>query len=455
MSTGTGYVLVVDDEPDIRQLVKEILVDEGYQVSTAGNAAAAREALRRRRPDLVLLDIWMPDEDGITLLKEWSESDGPGFPVVMISGHGTVETAVEATRLGAIDFIEKPLSMAKLLVAVRQALTGKREKPAESTRAATVKAIEPVGHSRLLVELREQVRRLGGNDSWVLFSGEAGSGKKCFARHLHACSERRSGPLIELAAGSIPGENAAEELFGRDVTVGRLEAADGGTLVLDEVADLDPEAQTRLVSALEEQGFQRVGSSRPIPLNARIVALTRMDLAAAVRSGRFRADLYYRLNVVPVHIPPLREHIEDIPDLLGFYVDYLVEHQGLPYRRFSVAAQNRLRNHTWPGNVRELRNLVQRLLILGEGLEITVSEVDDALANHGQAIEPLATVTVPNLSLDMPLREAREAFERLYLQHQLKRAEGSVAQLARLTGMERTHLYRKLRALGIDPKENA
>lgn len=451
---SAAYVLVVDDEPDIRQLVKEILEDEGYQVATAGSAAAAREARQRRCPDLILLDIWMPDEDGVTLLKEWNENDAGRCPVVMISGHGTVETAVEATRLGAIDFIEKPLSMAKLLIAVRQALANNSEKSAESAHPATIKPLEPVGHSRRLAELRGQVRRLAASDSWVLFSGEAGSGKMCFARYLHALSERRLEPLIELAASSIASENATAELFGCGGAPGRLEAASDGTLVLDEVADLEPEAQIRLVSALEEHGFQRIGSNQPLPLTARIIALTRIDLAAAVRAGRFREDLYYRLNVAPVHIPPLREHIEDIPDLLNFYVDYLVEHQGLPYRRFNVAAQNRLRNHAWPGNVRELRNLVQHLLILGERLEITVSEVENALITSAPVVETGAGAILPGLSLDRPLREAREAFERLYLQHQLKRAEGSVAQLARLTGMERTHLYRKLRALGIDPKES-
>ncbi|HET8701469.1 MAG TPA: sigma-54 dependent transcriptional regulator [Nitrococcus sp.] len=451
---SAAYVLVVDDEPDIRQLVKEILEDEGYQVATAGNAAAAREARRRRCPDLILLDIWMPDEDGVTLLKEWSETDAGRCPVVMISGHGTVETAVEATRLGAIDFIEKPLSMAKLLVAVRQALASSAGKTTEGDRPGMAKPLEPVGHSRRLAELRGQVRRLAASDSWVLFTGEAGSGKMCFARYLHALSERRTGPLIELAAGTVAGEKLAAELFGCAGTPGCLEAANNGILVLDEVVDLDLETQAQLIAAFKEDGFHRIGSNQPLPLTTRIIALTRMDLAAAVRAGHFREDLYYRLNVVPVHIPALREHIEDIPDLLNFYVDYLVEHQGLPYRRFSVAAQNRLRNHTWPGNVRELRNLVQCLLILGEQLEITVAEVENAIITAMPAMEADTAASLPGLSLDQPLREAREAFERLYLQHQLKRAAGSVARLARLTGMERTHLYRKLRALGIDPKES-
>lgn len=450
-----SHVLVVDDEPDIRQLVQEILEDEGYEVETADSAAAARLARRRRRPDLVLLDIWMPNEDGITLLQEWAGEHGPEFPVVMISGHGTVETAVEATRLGAVDFVEKPLSMGKLLVTVQEALTrGRRTAGAAPGR----EIIEPVGHSVAMRNLRERAARVAASDSWVLIAGEAGSGRKCLARYLHSLGPRAQGPLVELAAGAIAGDAAAEELFGREDRgergrAGRLEAAAGGTLILDEVADLDAEAQTRLISAIEAGSFQRVGGTASIPLDLRIIALTRHDLAEEVRAGRFREDLYYQLSVVPMEVPPLRQHVEDIPELLSFYVDRLVDREHLPYRRFSVAAQNRLRNHDWPGNVRELRNLVQRLLVLGDGVEIGVDEVEQALgAGAGDGGEAAAGWP-PELSLELPLREAREAFERAYLQQQLRRAEGSVAQLARLTGMERTHLYRKLRALGIDPKE--
>ncbi|PWG62235.1 sigma-54-dependent transcriptional regulator [Spiribacter halobius] len=451
----TSHVLVVDDEPDIRELVQEILEDEGYEVATADSAAAARQARRRRRPDLVLLDIWMPHEDGITLLKEWAGEHGPDFPVVMISGHGTVETAVEATRLGAVDFVEKPLSMGKLLVTVQEALARGRR----SGVAASQAVIEPVGHSQVMRGLRERAARVAASDSWVLISGEAGSGRKCLARYLHSLSPRAQGPLVELAAGAIAGDGAAEELFGRERPgtpehPGRLEAARGGTLILDEVADLDAEAQTRLISAIEAGRFQRVGGTAEIALDLRLIALTRHDLAEEVRAGRFREDLYYQLSVVPMEMPPLRQHVEDIPELLSFYVDRLVDQEHLPYRRFSVAAQNRLRNHAWPGNVRELRNLVQRLLVLGEGVEIGVDEVERALGETTAEGES-GSEWPPELSLDLPLREAREAFERTYLQHQLKRAEGSVAQLARLTGMERTHLYRKLRALGIDPKEGA
>jgi DNA-binding NtrC family response regulator len=453
-----SYVLVVDDEPDIRHLVKEILEDEGYEVETAESAAAARTARRRRNPDLVLLDIWMPQEDGISLLKEWSGEHGTPFPVVMISGHGTVETAVEATRLGAVDFVEKPLSMGKLLATVEEALAGDAT-AAVPTTGAVAEPAELIGHSQVTRQLREQARRLTATDSRVLVSGEAGAGKKCFARYLHAQAPN-PGPFVEVAGGAIGGTGAAEELFGsergHDIVAGRLEAARHGMLVIDEVADLGRDAQRSLISAIEAGGFQRVGGTELLPLTTRIVALTRKDLAAEVSAGRFREDLYFHLSVVPITVPPLREHVEDIPELLSFYVDWLVEREQLPYRRFSVAAQNRLRNHDWPGNVRELRNLVQRLLVLGEGLDIEVDEVDHALSLPEMPAPASADEAgFGGISLDLPLREAREAFERVYLQHQLRRAEGSVAQLARLTGMERTHLYRKLRALGIDPKENA
>ncbi len=448
-----AQVLVVDDEPDIRELVRDILEDEGYAVATAESADQARLALRDRRPDLMLLDIWMPGEDGISLLKAWAGSGELTFPVVMISGHGTVETAVEATRLGAMGFVEKPLSMGKLLVTVEQALAAG---PTPVAQAEFAHIIEPVGRSVAMVQLREQAARVAATESWILVTGEAGSGRKCFARHVHQLSARQNGPLVEIAAGTIAAPTAAEELFGQEhagrVSPGRLEAAAGGTVILDGAADLEPAAQTRLASAIDAGSFQRVGGSELVPLDVRMIAITRHDLADEVAAGRFLKDLCYALSVVPVAVPALREHAEDIPELVAFYVDHLVETERLAYRRFTVAAQNRLRNHPWPGNVRELYNLVKRLLVLGEGIDIDVDEVEAALAS-AQADAPPADALSPALVLDLPLREAREQFERGYLQQQLQRAGGNVAQLARLAGMERTHLYRKLRALGIDPRE--
>jgi DNA-binding NtrC family response regulator len=450
-----GYILVVDDEPDIRETVKEILEDEDYEVRMAEDGSAAREARRQRRPDLILLDIWMPDIDGITLLKQWSENGDLPCPVIMMSGHGTVETAVEATRLGAYDFIEKPLSLAKLLLTVERALEAaklREENVGLRRRVHTV--TEPVGKSPVMQSLREQVRRIAQHDTWVLVTGEPGSGKETFARYLHANSARRDGPFVDVGVGSIAKQNSAVELFGAEdggrIAYGRLEQANGGTLFLDEVADMDPETQTQLLSALETRAFLRVGGDEPVQINVRIIAATQKNLHDEVQANHFREDLYYHLNVVPLHVPPLREHREDIPQLLGFYVDRFVTQESLPFRHFSVAAQNYLRNYNWPGNVRELKNLVQRLLILGAGEEATQEEVIDAMTMTQPAAE---SGTVSPIGFDLPLREAREQFEKAYLEYQLKSAGGSVGKMAKAAGMERTHLYRKLRMLGIEIKD--
>ena len=452
----TPYILVVDDEPDIRNLVKEILEDEGYEVAVAENGAEARERRLARRPDLVLLDIWMPDTDGITLLKEWNEGEGLTCPVIMMSGHGTVETAVEATRLGAYDYLEKPLSLAKLLLTVERALEADQlARENRGLRGQHETVLEPVGKGAVMQALREQMKLVAQRDAPVLLCGEAGAGKESFARYLHSLSPRAEQPFIELPVGAIAGQNAALELFGSEEGgrphPGRLEQAHGGTLFLDGVADMDAQTQTHLASALQGQPFLRVGGTSEVQVQLRVIAATQRNLEEEVAAGRFREDLFYLLNVVPITIPPLREHCEDVPELLNYYLNWFTDHEKLPYRHFSVAAQNRLRNHGWPGNIRELKNLVQRLLILSEKEEIDQEEVEQAL---GAA--PVAESEGGGLSpalLDQPLREAREAFEKLYLEHQLREVGGNMSQLAKRAGMERTHLYRKLRALGIDPKE--
>jgi DNA-binding NtrC family response regulator len=452
---GAAYVLVVDDEPEIRNLVKEILEDEDYEVALAADGQSARKVLRERRPALILLDIWMPDVDGITLLKQWSEEEGLPCPVIMMSGHGTVETAVEATRLGAYDFLEKPLSMAKMLLTIERALEAEQLKQENvGLRRHTHTIFEPTGRSPVMQRLREQVKRIAQHDTWVLVTGEPGSGRETLARYLHSQSMRRERPFVEVSVSAIVKANSAQELFGHEeggrIHYGWLEQAMGGTLFLDEVADMDLEAQAQLVGALDTGSFLRVGGSEPVSIDVRIIAATTHNLDEVVQDGRFREDLFYHLNVVPLHVPPLREHAEDVPELLGFYVDWFVMHEKLPYRHFNVGAQNVLRNHPWHGNVRELKNLVQRLLILGAGPEITPEEVEAALGapdlRGAGGLESL-------ISFDQPLRQAREDFEKLYLAYQLQQHEGNISRMAKVVGMERTHLYRKLKSLEIEFKD--
>ena len=453
---SSGHILVVDDEPDIRNLVKEILEDEGFDVSIAESGETARHARRMRRPDLILLDIWMEDVDGITLLREWSESGGLPCPVIIMSGHATVETAVEATRLGAYDFIEKPISLAKLLLVVSRALESEKlQQENLGLKRQAQPVVEPAGKSEIMHALRNQARRIAQHSTWVLINGEPGAGKEVVARYIHAQSSLRDRPFVEVAVGSMSAENSAVELLGSEegerVVYGRLEQANGGTLFLGNISDMDMQTQARLLSVFQTHSFLRMGGTEPIPVDIRVIATTARDLEQEVREGRFREDLYYHLNVVPLTVPPLREHSEDVPELLNFYVDRFVVQEHLPYREFSIAAQNRLRNYSWPGNNRELKNLVQRMLILGQGPVIDIDEVESVLQQTDEAAAPAgSSATLP---LDLPLREAREQFEKVYLEHQLQEVGGSVGKLAKRVGMERTHLYRKLRGLGIDFKK--
>ena len=444
----TPQILVVDDESDIRTLLKEILSEEGYEVSVAADAAEARACRSERDPDLVLLDIWMPDTDGITLLREWSSGNAIECPVVMMSGHGTVDTAVEATRLGAFDFIEKPLSLAKLLRTVERALEqGKSNRLA--SRSLVPPLLAPVGKSRLMKALRDQVQRVAPHDTAVLLSGEPGTGREAFARYLHSLSQRAQGPFVTLVAGSMTDEMASSQLFGEEheaeVDAGYLERANDGTLFINELGDLGVDAQRLLLSALEQGSFVRSGGKERVPLNVRLVSSAQPGFETR-QSTPFRRDLLSHLNVVPLRVPPLREYAEDVPELLRYYVDKLVDTEGLPFRRFDVAAQNRLRNYPWPGNVRELKNMVHRLLIAENTGDISLAEVEKDIAMEETASEPLVKQDL----LALPLREAREQFERAYLQQQLILCDGKVGQLAKRVGMERTHLYRKLRSLGID-----
>jgi DNA-binding NtrC family response regulator len=446
---STPHILVVDDEADIRGLLKEILSEEGYEVDVAANAAQARASRARQIPDLVLLDIWMPDVDGITLLREWSAAATDGCPVVMMSGHSTVETAVEATRLGAFDFVEKPLSLAKLLRTVERALdAGRRHR--QSGRLLGSPLAVPVGKSKLMQQLRAEAQQIAPNPSPVLLVGEPGSGREAFARYLHEHGPRAQAPFVILIASSLRDADAEARLFGREEggqkTAGILEDAGNGTLFVHELEDLTPGVQRLLAGVFESGQFMRLGGSEPVTFRARLLSSAQPGIEQRAGSDGFRRDLLAHLNVLIMRVPPLREYAEDVPDLLRHTVDRLVDADALPFRRFSVAAQNRLRNYPWPDNVRELRHLVHRLLIHGGAEEIRLEEIERELAVQTPPDEPLVKQDL----LALPLREAREQFERAYLQQQLLLCNGKVGQLAKRVGMERTHLYRKLRSLGVD-----
>jgi len=445
------HVLVVDDEVDIRALIQDILTDEGYGVTVAADAEEARKARAEQKFDLILLDIWMPDTDGITVLREWSDGGDLQCPVVIMSGHGTVDAAVEATRLGAFDFVEKPLSLAKLLRTVEAALEAET-KQSSTSHGTLPSPLAPVGRSELMQALREKVQKYAQHEESVLLSGEPGVGRGAFARYLHALSRRNDEPLISVTAASLTEGSAEEKLLGREesgeIHAGAFERAGGGTLVIDELSDLGEAAQRILLAALEDRSYRRVGGTENVRVKCRVVATVGNDYDAKVEKGDLRRDVVAHLSALNVKVPPLREYSEDVPELLAYYVDKLVDAENLTFRRFSVAAQNRLRNYPWPDNVRELKNLTRRLLLLESDDDISLEEAEAEIS----AVAPTGEPLVKQDLLSLPLREAREQFERTYLQQQLVLCDGKVGQLAKRVGMERTHLYRKLRSLGVDFK---
>jgi len=451
------FILVVDDEPDIRQLVSEILEDEGYDVAVAENAEKAKDLRRQRRPDLVLLDIWMPGEDGISLLKSWQKSGSLCCPVIMMSGHGTIETAVEATRLGAYDFIEKPLSMAKMLLAIESALHLEQlAQENKGLRELVRENHDPVGGSDLMTTLREQTKRIAEHHNIVLIYGEAGVGKELFARYYHNNSSNAERAFVKATISSFEPDNVSKKLFGWEsgekVHYGLLDESRNGCLYLSDVAALPADTQQRLLNTLRNGYYTRVNGVDHIELGSNMVFSSQHDLRDDVTAGTFDNDLLSEINVTPLFIPSLSKHPEDVPELLNYYVDQLTEQDELPYRHFSVPAQNHLRNHDWFGNVRELRNLVQRLLIMGTDSEITQEEVEESLGTEIPLFSSPVS-QVPQSLFDLPLRQAREQFEHDYLDFQLNQVEGNVSKLAEQVQMERTHLYRKMRSLNIDPKK--
>ena len=436
-----GRILVVDDEANIRELLDEILSEEGYDVTTAEDAAHAREARRAGSFDLTLLDIWMPDTDGITLLKEWADSGSLG-PVVMMSGHGTVDTAVEATKLGALDFIEKPVSLSQLLRTVSKALAGR---PAGKGSISMMPRNEVVvGKSQTMRALRERIRTVAQLDTNVMFTGEQGSGRSLAARSVAASSRRAGGPFAVVQGADLTAGDSQRVLVGTPDEPGALPRAEGGTLYIAGIDGMSSRAQGLLYDVLTGGSLDGGDGSADV----RVLASAP---AGFERDDSFRNDLRSLIGSVVIRVPALREHAEDVPELLRFYTDALVDREGLPFRAFSIAAQNRLRNYPWPGNVRELEHVVKQMLVFGGNEDVSLAEVESELAADSTDSEPLIKQDL----LAMPLREAREHFERAYLQQQLQLCGGKVGQLAKRVGMERTHLYRKLRALGVDFRQTA
>jgi two-component system nitrogen regulation response regulator NtrX len=454
-------ILVVDDEADIRDLVAGILSDEGYEARTAADSDQAVREIERRRPNLVVLDIWLQGSrlDGLELLDR-IKRDHPTLPVIMISGHGNIETAVSAIKRGAHDFIEKPFKAERLLLQVERAIeTARMRRENEQLRQRAGGDSELVGSSSAIATLRQAVDRIAPTNSRVLISGPPGSGKEAVARLLHARSRRSAGPFVTLNAASMAPERMEIELFGTEEgaagnrKVGTFEEAHGGTLFIDEVADMPLETQGKILRVLVEQTFERVGGRNKVQVDVRVVTATARDLQAEIQSGRFREDLFHRLAVVPLRVPALRERREDVPLLARHFMGREAEAQGLAPRDMAEDAMAALQAAEWPGNVRELRNLIARLLILSPGesrTPITAEMLPVDLISETPAI--LRGESHEEI-MALPLREAREIFEREYLLAQITRFGGNISRTAAFVGMERSALHRKLKLLGVHGAE--
>lgn len=447
-------ILVVDDELDIRELVAGVLEDEGYSTRGAADSDAALEAIAQRRPSLALLDVWLQGSrlDGLELLDEIKRRD-PTIPVLVISGHGSLDTAVAAIRKGAVDFIEKPFEAERLLHMVARATETERlRREVESLRQSVGQHNDLTGNSAAVNGVRATLKRVAATGSRVLLVGPAGVGKEVAARLLHGWSQRAAAPFVIVSAANMTPERVEEELFGIEeggdlVRPGLLEQAHGGTLFLDEIADMPITTQARILRVLTDQSFTRVGGTRIVKVDVRVVSATSRDLTEEIAAGRFREDLYYRLNVVPVVIPALAERREDIPPLVLHFLAHYARERRVPTPEIAADAMVALQSYEWPGNVRQLRNVVERTVILAPGDRIGRIELDllpaEVLGGDGGE-------RAPTTIMGAPLREARETFEREYLRVQIRRFSGNISRTASFIGMERSALHRKLKLLGIN-----
>ncbi|WP_089175533.1 sigma-54 dependent transcriptional regulator [Bosea sp. AS-1] len=450
-------ILVVDDEVDIRDLVAGLLEDEGYRTRKAGSADEALAAIAARRPNLVFLDIWLQGSrlDGLQVLELVKESH-PDLAVVMISGHGNIETAVSAIKSGAYDFIEKPFKADRLVLVAERALEASRlRREVRELKTRSVQANRIVGRSTVVNQLRQTIERVAPTNARVLITGEPGCGKELAARTLHEASSRSTAPFIVINAATITPETMEEELFGieggdgRSRRVGALEEAHGGSLYIDEIGDMPRETQNRILRVLVDQNFQRVGGATRVHVDVRIISSSSRDLAQLISDGRFREDLYHRLSVVPIKVPPLSERREDVPELIEFFMDQISTATGLPKRQIGSDAMAVLQSHEWPGNIRELRNNVERLMILTKGDPTSEITVEMLPAEVGAMVPTTPSGSGGERLMSLPLRDAREIFEREYLIAQIARFSGNISRTAEFIGMERSALHRKLKSLGV------
>jgi len=447
-------VMVVDDERDIRTSLEGVLSDEGFKVYLAQDGEEALKRLEGVFVDIVLLDIWMPGMDGLEVLEKIKARDSD-LPVVMISGHGTIETAVKATRLGAYDFIEKPLSLDKVILIINNAIKQRRlSEENRVLREELAKDYQIIGTTSVIESLKGAIMRVAPTRSWVLITGENGTGKELVARNIHAFSNRSSKPFIEVNCAAIPEDLIESELFGYEKGAftgavgskkGKFDMADGGTILLDEIGDMSLKTQAKVLRILQEQRFERVGGTATIEVDVRVIAATNKDLTEEIKRGRFREDLYYRLNVIPFHIAPLRERRADIPLFVEHYLKRFSAEIGGAEKSIADEALSALVNYSWPGNVRELKNLMERLFIMSPRSEIAADDLPPSIRDGGRAVEAL-----PPLSSMGTLREARREFEREYILHKIEEHNGNISKTAEAIGIERSHLYRKMRGYGIE-----
>ena len=450
-------ILIVDDEADIRELVAGILQDEGYLTRTARDSDEALASVAGRRPNLIFLDIWLQGSklDGLQLLTVTKEQH-PDLPVVMISGHGNIETAVAAIKQGAYDFIEKPFKADRLVLVAERALeTSRLKREVKALKQLTPSTL--VGRSPSMNQLRQTIERVAPTNSRILIVGPSGSGKELAARVLHAASNRAEGPFVVINAAAITPERMEIELFGvehsngsQEGKIGALEEAHGGMLFVDEIADMPRETQNKILRVLVDQTFQRVGGNNKVSVDVRIVSSTSRNIEAEIAVGRFREDLYHRLAVVPIRVPPLAERREDVPDLVHYFMAQISQATGLPKRLIGEDAMAVLQSHDWPGNVRQLRNNVERLMILAGGDPEAVITASMLPQDVGSMVPSMPNGNGGEQLMGLPLREAREVFEREYLVAQISRFGGNISRTAEFVGMERSALHRKLKALGID-----